>query len=305
MDCVVKSWILDSLTDDLAEIVSSQGATARDAWLAVESQFLGNRETRAIQLETKFHNFVQGDLSVIEYCRRLKKMTNDLTALGEVVTDRTLILNVLRGLNKRFTHVGALLRHTRPFPTFLEVKDDLSLEELTLGSHPHHRPLHSPPPQSSAGNDTSSKPNRRDKRGCGGGGGSGGGRGGGAAAAPRSSITLPSSSRSNRLEAPRPSASPPEAGPPSTTLERAPYSCVPVPAILLWWPYLDRRSSSRRSSPNNSLRSSRRCSRTSFLLLQLAPLRVANGGRPAPTTPWLASPSGIHSRSPPCSGRQH
>jgi hypothetical protein len=31
MDCVVKSWILDSLTDDLAEIVSSQGATARDA----------------------------------------------------------------------------------------------------------------------------------------------------------------------------------------------------------------------------------------------------------------------------------
>jgi hypothetical protein len=30
MDCV-KSWILDSLTDDLAEIVSSQGTTARDA----------------------------------------------------------------------------------------------------------------------------------------------------------------------------------------------------------------------------------------------------------------------------------
>jgi hypothetical protein len=31
MDCIVKSWILDSLPDDLAEIVSSQGATARDA----------------------------------------------------------------------------------------------------------------------------------------------------------------------------------------------------------------------------------------------------------------------------------
>jgi multidrug efflux pump subunit AcrA (membrane-fusion protein) len=44
MDCVAKSWILDSLT----EIISSQGTTARDAWLTVESQFLGNRETRAI-----------------------------------------------------------------------------------------------------------------------------------------------------------------------------------------------------------------------------------------------------------------
>jgi hypothetical protein len=175
MDCVVKSWILDSLTNDLAEIVSSQGATARDAWLAVRSKFLGNRETRAIQLETKFHNFVQGDLSVTEYCRRLKKMADDLTTLGEVVTDRTLVLNVLRGLNERFTHVGTLLRRARPFPTFLQVKDDLSLEELTLGSRPHHRLLHSPPPpQSGAGNGTSSKPNRHDKRGDGGGGGGGG-----------------------------------------------------------------------------------------------------------------------------------
>jgi hypothetical protein len=119
MDCVIKSWILDSFTDDLTEIISSQGATARDAWLAVESQFLGNRETRAIQLEMKFRNFIQGDLSITEYCRHLKKMADDLTALGEVVTDRTLVLNVLHYLNERFTHVGALLRRARPFPTFL------------------------------------------------------------------------------------------------------------------------------------------------------------------------------------------
>ena len=56
MDCVVKSWILGILTDDLAEIISSQGASAKDAWLAVESLFLGNREARSIQLETKFRN---------------------------------------------------------------------------------------------------------------------------------------------------------------------------------------------------------------------------------------------------------
>jgi hypothetical protein len=62
-------------------------------------------------------------------------MADDLTALGEVVTD-CLVLNVLRGLNERFTHVGALLRRARPFPTFLQVKDNLSLEELILGSRP-------------------------------------------------------------------------------------------------------------------------------------------------------------------------
>jgi hypothetical protein len=189
MDCVIKSWILNSLTDDLAEIVSSQGATARDAWLAVESQFLGNRETRAIQLETKFRNFVQGDLSVTEYCRRLKKMADDLTALGEVVTDRTLVLNVLRGLNEHFTHVGALLRRARPFPTLLQVKDDLSLEELTLESRPSSSAAALAAttklaPQLGAGNGTGPKSNRRGKHGGGGGGGSGGGSSSGGSGGP-------------------------------------------------------------------------------------------------------------------------
>jgi hypothetical protein len=132
MDCVVKSWILGSLTDDLAEIISSQGGTARDTWLAVESQFLGNREMHAIQLETRFRNFIQGDLSIAKYCRRLKKMTDDLDALRVVVTDCTLVLNVICGLNERFTHVGALLHHARSFPSFLDAREDLTLEELTL-----------------------------------------------------------------------------------------------------------------------------------------------------------------------------
>ena len=54
MDCLVKSWILGTLADELAEIVSTDDASARDSWIAVESQFLGNREIRAIQLETRF-----------------------------------------------------------------------------------------------------------------------------------------------------------------------------------------------------------------------------------------------------------
>ena len=109
MNCMVKSWILGTLTDDLAEIISSQGASAKDAWLAVESLFLGNREACSIQLETKFRNFVQGDLSVTDYCRRMKKMADDLGSLDEIITDRTLVLNVIRGLNERFAHVGTLL----------------------------------------------------------------------------------------------------------------------------------------------------------------------------------------------------
>jgi hypothetical protein len=67
-----------------------------------------------------------------EYCRRYKKLAEDLHDLGEPVSDRTLVLNIVRGLNERFQALGLHLRHTNPLPSFLQVRDDLALEELTM-----------------------------------------------------------------------------------------------------------------------------------------------------------------------------
>jgi len=74
-----------SNTDDLANTVST-----RDAWRAVETQFLGNRETRSLYLDVEFHGFSQGDLSITDNCKRLQQMASDLGALGEVVSNHTL-----------------------------------------------------------------------------------------------------------------------------------------------------------------------------------------------------------------------
>ncbi|XP_039826979.1 uncharacterized protein LOC120688648 [Panicum virgatum] len=106
MDCVVKYWILGTISDNLADTISSRGSTAHDTWVAIESQFLGNRETRALYLDTQFRGFVQGDLSITDYCRRLKRMADDLGDLGETVTDRTLVLNLIRGLNEHYANIA-------------------------------------------------------------------------------------------------------------------------------------------------------------------------------------------------------
>jgi hypothetical protein len=50
-------------------------------------------------LDAEFLTFVQGDLFVSDYCRRLKAMVDALGDLGKVVLARTLILVVLRSLN--------------------------------------------------------------------------------------------------------------------------------------------------------------------------------------------------------------
>ena len=58
MDCVVKSWILGTILDDLADTISLRGSTAHAAWVAIDSQFLGNRKTRAPYLDAQFRGFV-------------------------------------------------------------------------------------------------------------------------------------------------------------------------------------------------------------------------------------------------------
>ncbi|XP_072151447.1 uncharacterized protein [Setaria viridis] len=104
MDYVVKSWIHGTISPDLAKI------------------FLGNRETRALYADVQFRNFVQGDLSIADYCRRFKSMADALGDLGEPVSDRTLVLNVIRDLNDRFLNIRKHIQRGRPFFTFLAAR---------------------------------------------------------------------------------------------------------------------------------------------------------------------------------------
>jgi hypothetical protein len=64
----------------------------------------------------------------------MKRMADDHCDLGEHVEDHTLVLNILRGLNKKYDHVKRYLKRVRPFPSFHDVHNDLLLEELTLAA---------------------------------------------------------------------------------------------------------------------------------------------------------------------------
>jgi hypothetical protein len=140
MDSVVLNWISNSILTDLHQVVRERSCTTRHLWLAIENQFLGNREQRTLHLDVVFCTFVQGDLSINEYCRKFKAMADDLADLGAPVEDRILILNILRGLNQRFEHVGSIIWRYSPFSNFLKVRDDL-LQRATPTLRPR-RPSH-------------------------------------------------------------------------------------------------------------------------------------------------------------------
>jgi hypothetical protein len=87
MDSVVLNWISNSITPELHQVVRGHGATARHLWLAIENQFLVNREQHTLLLNATFRNFVQGDLIISEYCCKFKNMADALADLGSPVND--------------------------------------------------------------------------------------------------------------------------------------------------------------------------------------------------------------------------
>jgi hypothetical protein len=134
MDSVILSWISNSISVDLHQVVWERGCTVRHLWLTITNEFLDNREHRTLHIDAAFRTIVQGDLSVNEYCRKFKAMADSLADLGAPVDNRMLILNILRGLNQRFEHVSSIIRRYSPFLNFLKVWDDMLLEELHMDS---------------------------------------------------------------------------------------------------------------------------------------------------------------------------
>jgi hypothetical protein len=97
LDSVILNWISNSISVDLHWVVQERGCTVCHLWLTIENQFLGNPEQHTLHLDVVFHTFVQGDLSVNEYCRKFKAMADGLADLGAPVEDQILVLNILRG----------------------------------------------------------------------------------------------------------------------------------------------------------------------------------------------------------------
>jgi hypothetical protein len=64
----------------------------------------------------------------------MKGMADTLRGLGELVANRTLVLNVLQGLNSKYDCMNTYLKRTLHFPSFHDVHNDLLLEDITLGA---------------------------------------------------------------------------------------------------------------------------------------------------------------------------
>ncbi|XP_044401065.1 uncharacterized protein [Triticum aestivum] len=154
LDALVRSWLYGAISVDIAGMVmdTSAAATAHVVWTAIEGLYCDNADTRAIYLEQEFYSLQQGVLSMTDYCKKQKALAAELSA-----PDKGLVLNTLRGLNKRFQHMRTLISIQKPLPSSNEMRSALILEELSSGtdSDPPHMAFVTANPSSTKGFSTS------------------------------------------------------------------------------------------------------------------------------------------------------
>jgi hypothetical protein len=132
-DCCVHSWLYGSVSDSVLDFTMEDEQTARQLWVAIETHFQASQAPRAIFLSHEFHSMTQGDLSVEEYGKKMKRVADALRAVGQLVANSTLILNLLHGVDPRYSTTGDFIAAT-PNITFAAALDQLALKELRLAN---------------------------------------------------------------------------------------------------------------------------------------------------------------------------
>ncbi|CAO2142393.1 unnamed protein product [Urochloa humidicola] len=130
-DFAIVSWFYATVSRDIYKMVRTKADTAHSLWCRIRSLFLDNREMRSVYISAEFRTMVQGDLSIVAYCTKMKDLADQLTDLGTRITERDLVLNLLRGLNERY-HGSIPVLTVHGLPSFLEARSHLLMEEHRL-----------------------------------------------------------------------------------------------------------------------------------------------------------------------------
>ena len=131
VDSCVVNWILATVSKGVFDIVRCDGHDAFTLWHAVEGLFQDNELQRVMYLETELRTLQQGDMSMNDYCTKLKRIADQLRDIGHPVSEPSQVLNLPHGLNPRYRYVKPVITSKYPPHSFQSARSFLILEELS------------------------------------------------------------------------------------------------------------------------------------------------------------------------------
>ncbi|CAN6321064.1 unnamed protein product [Urochloa humidicola] len=135
IDSCIVSWLYATLSSDLLSAVIQPDDDAYTAWRSITSLFLDNVVQRATQARQRLHALSQGDLSVGEYCGKIKHIADTLRDVGAPLTDQELVITLLGGLSDKLAHCAPTISTSRPPMRFNDARSFLQQEESWIADH--------------------------------------------------------------------------------------------------------------------------------------------------------------------------
>jgi hypothetical protein len=130
VDSCIANWILTTVSSNIFDMVRCDCQDAFFLWHAIEGLFHDNELQRAVLLETELRSMQQGDMSINDYCTKLKRLADKLRDIGHPVSEPSQVLNLLRGLNPRYRYVKPVITSKYTPHTFQSARSFLVLEEM-------------------------------------------------------------------------------------------------------------------------------------------------------------------------------
>ncbi|GKC29603.1 ribonuclease H-like domain-containing protein [Tanacetum coccineum] len=132
LDSLVKVWIFGTISTSLLQMVLKKNVTAKDVWKSLGDLFYDNKEARSMELQEELHSLDLGSLSIVEYLKKIKLISDLLTNIDSPISEKNLIMYAANGLSEKYEHVASIIGHNKIPMTLLGVRSMLLLEESRL-----------------------------------------------------------------------------------------------------------------------------------------------------------------------------
>lgn len=125
-------WIYGTVSEQILDTILQAKSTSRDLWLSLEAFFRDNKEARALQIDNELRTLQIGDISIQDYCHKLKYLSDLLSNVNSPISDLALVMHMLNGLSDKFDNIINVITHHTPFPSFTKARSMLLIEEGRL-----------------------------------------------------------------------------------------------------------------------------------------------------------------------------
>lgn len=92
-------------------------SSAREVWLTLERLFLSQSKARTMQLRMALQMTRKGSLSIEKYFLKMRGIADQLSAVGQVVTDKDLQMYILAGFGVEYEALMVNFMQRTDFPS--------------------------------------------------------------------------------------------------------------------------------------------------------------------------------------------